>query len=144
MMNAGRRPSDAISLLQRLIISEGKDQEAAAWCASGVSAWLRFGKPIQLPRCLGLQASPDSVKKALRDALLRQAASMLKETGPWDRAKALARHAIRFETSLWRRICNLSTPPEQADEMTRLLFYARRAAAFPESTQQFYNIITKT
>jgi hypothetical protein len=130
-----------IEALRRLVASAGLDREAAAWAAHGLGAWLRCDGEISLPRCLGLHTGPRSVRIALRNQFLREAAREFGATTPWARAQKLHAAARHFEAVRWPCWRREALPPARATRVERALFLARQYAEFPRTVRQLRNIL---
>jgi hypothetical protein len=128
-------------LLRRLVASRGADREAAAWVASGLSAWLRAGGAVVLPKCLGLPNTATKVRLLLRDEWIREAASYVKADTIWKKACVLADEIRRFEGRLWPCWRNEKLPPARATPAQACLFFARGHGELPTTARQVRNIL---
>jgi len=136
---------DPVLRLQALIASAGADAEAAEWAAHGLSAWLNFGGSIPLPRCLGLPASPKDIRIRLRNRWLAEAFTLLADdTTPWKSAQRLRDAARHFEAYKWPAWESDPMPPSHATDIQRMLFFARKNAEFPATTEMFRKIMSET
>ncbi len=136
---------DPILRLQALVASSGADSDAAEWAARGLSAWLNFGGSIPLSRCLGLPASPKDIHIRLRNRWLVEASTLLADgTTPWKTAQRLRDAAQRFEAFQWPAWKSFPMPPSHATNLQRVLFFARKNAAFPATTEMLRKIINET
>ena len=94
-----------------------------------LTAWASTGR---------IDATASRIGRGIRDKHLRRARILL------GNATQLYRQARRFESIVWPRWRNLSTPPETATALHRELFLARRGAPFPDSIRQFERIFRHT
>jgi hypothetical protein len=130
-----------IEALRRLLASDGLDPEAAAWAAHGLAAWLRCDGKISLQRCLGLHTGPRSVRIALRDEFLREAAREIDAMTLWAKAQKLRAAAMHFEAVRWPCWRREALPPARASRIEQALFLARQYAEFPRTARQLRNIL---
>lgn len=119
------QPSEAA--IERLVVG------VQTWWRSGTRSGTLCGarsRPTSLARCLGLPASPESARLALRDHHLRDAARHLDGAplGPWQTARALHAEVQRFTGHQWPCWSDLELPPPYARPLDAALHKAMRAA----------------
>ena len=106
---------------------------------------IQRSRPLSLARCLILHDSPERVRTAQRDALLRSVAELLPvdQRHPWKRATALCNEARSFARHQWLCWVGLDTPPLYASEINRLLWQAMRAGGgkLPTTARQYATIL---
>ncbi len=125
---------DAIAMLRSIIAGDAVDADAVAWVRDGMQRWLLQGGSISVPAALGLNPKPLSVRKALRNSWLCEAALHL-DGSAWSRATALQRAIARFNYR-WPRLRHLAAPPESLAPIDRALFLAFKVCAdMPGSVQ---------
>ena len=131
-----------LELVARIVESGRIDAEASVWLVRRLRRWLSMsdGGP-SLSACLGLPATPSSVRRTLRDRWLRAAAALL-PGGPWEQAEQLRKRMGAFRACKWRAWRDLPCPPDFADEFDVCAFHAMKAGApIPGSTQGMRNAI---
>ena len=110
-----------------------------------VEALRRFDRDdsdgVGLLRYLGIPTTAAKRRQAARDYWLSVSSDILGGNSAHERASRLAAAADRFERRIWPIWSSLDNPPAHATEADGALFFARKAAPFPESPKQFSRIL---
>lgn len=116
------------------------------WFTVGAESFLN-GEEKTLCKALGLRGPGRSSvlkqrQQARRNAWLRKAYNhvSLNGVGRWEHCKRLADAILQFETRIWPRVLDLSSPPDRLTELQKCLFNARKADQLPFTPEQISNI----
>lgn len=82
-----------------------------------------------------------ATQRSKRDLLIRRAAVLSGEVGPYAQATALADEAKSMRR-IWRNI-GRTAPPIEPSSVRGYLHAAQLAAALPESVRQFYRVLQR-
>lgn len=112
--------------------------------ADGMRRWAAqegAGDAMPVNRYVGLPASPCKTRRALRDAILRDAAVLLDAPTPWLRACTLADRCRLFELRRWPAWRHLEAPPLRASALEVLLFEARQFGVVMLSARRIHDLL---
>lgn len=105
-------------------LSGDESADTLAALREGFRRWAaQDGLPLERVLRLG---TPYKLRLALRDGLLRQAATLMDAPTPWTRAGLLAERARCFELRKWPIWKERETVPAHADPIEALLWQARQ------------------
>ncbi len=107
--------------------------EAVEWFESSCADYLSDGKRRTLDDCMGLgsttgiQSPRTKYQKALRNEYLKSAFEFIDENlPPSRRCDVLADEIKAFETRIYPQWMSLEKPPENASQLRKYLFLAKR------------------
>ncbi len=139
------RPDEATKrLLVALDAHMPVPDDVAEWLSSGLVRF-QHGEEKTLCRALELRVpgrlgNPE-YRRSLdrRNQALCEAADLMPEPTPYQRAAALANEARAFETRVWPRVADLPEPPERLTPVQAALWRAFRAYdRVPATTEGIY------
>lgn len=108
------------------------------WLKHGLLNFLDGGQDLQA--CLSIRR--DTVLRARRDVHLKNAWDSL-QGSPWSRSVQLAAEVVRFRSTVWRRVSDLTEPDTQWSVMRSSLWFAFREAgtiSIPETPRALHDI----
>lgn len=143
---------DSVTALVRVIAAHraGRlpDRADSSLLEAGVLAWLDGASTLDQSLGLaggspGRSGARTRYRKAVRDHHLAMAHRLCEGDSPRAQSVSLVRQVVRFQRDVWPRWRGLSEPKAGASEIRRHLFWARQAAALPESENQLHAICTR-